>query len=83
MLTVAGAASVYGLNPSNLEVYDGQLLFEGTNQTGFPDLWTTNGTAAGTQEIRLPASDMWEYGFAPTDLTALTPGSSVPPRRPQ
>jgi ELWxxDGT repeat protein len=47
MLTVVGANTVFGLNPSNLEVYNDQLLFQGVNLKGFPGLWTTNGTAGG------------------------------------
>jgi ELWxxDGT repeat protein len=82
MLTVAGSAVPFGLNPSNMEVYNGQLLFQGTNLKGFSGLWTTNGTAAGTHEISPSASATYQFGFGPSDLTALTPGSSLPPPPP-
>ncbi len=82
MLTVAGSSPSFGLNPSSMQVYNGQLLFQGTNQTGFSGLWTTNGTAAGTHEISPPASETYQFGFGPTDLTPLTPGSSSAPPPP-
>ena len=83
-------ASPAGLNPSNLEVYNGQLLFEGISKRvngvgGYQGLFTTDGTAAGTQEIT-PAAGVYgdtsgkpyPYGFTPTDLTALRPESDPP-----
>jgi ELWxxDGT repeat protein len=72
MLTVVGSNNAIGLNPLSLEVYNNQLLFQGLNAAGFTGLWTTNGTAAGTQEISPPASTTYKFGFAPSDLTALT-----------
>ena len=81
MLAPATASPTQGLNPLNLEVYNGQLLFEGTSKRvnasgGYPGLFTTDGTAAGTQEIT-PASgpnlSPYPFEFVPTDLTALRP----------
>ncbi len=89
MLAPATASPAQGLNPLHLEVYNGQLLFEGISKRvngsgGYPGLLTTDGTAAGTQEIT-PAGGSghtsgkpYPYGFIPTDLTALRPESDPP-----
>ena len=74
----AGASTTFGLSPLNFEVYNGQLLFEGSNSAGFQGLWTTNGTAAGTVEIT-PSSGTWVNGLQPVDLTALPPGEAAAP----
>ena len=47
---VAGA-STKGLDPTNLIVENGKLLFEGVNTAGNYDLWTSDGTAAGTVDL--------------------------------
>ncbi len=56
--TVAGtqelagvAGAIFGLAPSDLIVYDGEVLFRGLDQLGRPPLWVTNGTATGTQML--------------------------------
>jgi ELWxxDGT repeat protein len=48
---IAGAASGYGLNPQNMTVFNGEVLFESTDVAGNAGLWVTNGTAAGTFEL--------------------------------
>jgi ELWxxDGT repeat protein len=63
-------------NPSNLEVYNGQVLFSGQNNTGLQSLWTTNGTSAGTKEITPISGARPAYGLVPVDLTALRPQTS-------
>jgi ELWxxDGT repeat protein len=40
-----------GLNPSNLAVFNGEVLFAGTDLSGAVGLWVTNGTAMGTYEL--------------------------------
>jgi ELWxxDGT repeat protein len=65
-----------GLSPSNLLVYDGQVLLSGLDSNGFLGLWTTNGTAAGTTEVA-PISGTQSRGLSPVDLTAI--GTAPPP----
>ena len=68
VLLPATAIVAPSVNPSShLEVYNNQLLFQGTNL----GLWATDGTAAGTVEIT-PSSGVWQFGLRPADLTALT-----------
>jgi ELWxxDGT repeat protein len=40
-----------GLNPSDLFVFDGEVLFLGVDASGEPSLWVTDGTGPGTQEL--------------------------------
>ena len=53
------------------------VLFKGTDSAGHDELWTTNGTAAGTTEID-PSSPTQSLGLSPADLTVLTPGPPLP-----
>jgi hypothetical protein len=48
---VVGAQTHPGLKPNFLTVFNGEVLFEGTDANGNLGLWETNGTAAGTFEI--------------------------------
>jgi ELWxxDGT repeat protein len=49
---IAGAATTAGgLNPYNLTVYNGTILFGGYDATGSIGLWVSDGTAAGTHEL--------------------------------
>jgi ELWxxDGT repeat protein len=63
-------ASASGLSPSNVVVVNGQVLFSGLDSSGSLGLWTTNGTAGGTQELA-PISNVSLIGVAPFDLTAI------------
>jgi ELWxxDGT repeat protein len=65
-----------GFDPSGFTVYDGMVLFSGADTNGHDELWTTDGTAAGTTEID-PSSPGRSIGLSPLDLTALTPGALV------
>lgn len=47
---IAGA-DASGLTPSNLTVYNGEVLFEGVNASGQFGLWTTDGTPGNTTEV--------------------------------
>jgi ELWxxDGT repeat protein len=47
---ISGASSA-GLNPRDLTVFNGEVLFEGTDASGAYGVWVTNGTAAGTHEL--------------------------------
>ena len=40
-----------GLNPSELTVFNGEVFFNGFDKSGLPQLWETDGTAAGTQML--------------------------------
>ena len=53
------------------------VLFKGTDSAGHDELWTTNGTAAGTTEID-PSSPTQSLGLSPAYLTVLTPGPPLP-----
>ena len=72
------ACAAGGIDPSNFEVYNGQLLFEGFDHTGRESLWATNGTGAGTEDIT-PSSGVWSFGLNPVDLTALPAGAAAAP----
>ena len=80
-LTVPGALTTSqgllpgGLNPSNLTVYDGHVLFSGDDASGRVGLWETDGTASGTHELTGIAGaatggqGIGPPGLSPTDLT--------------
>jgi ELWxxDGT repeat protein len=57
-------------NPS-FTIFNGQVLFSGTDATGNVDLWVTNGTAVGTHEV------FGSLGLSPSNETAVT--ITVPP----
>jgi hypothetical protein len=77
-LKVAGA-SVYGLSPGDFTVLGSKVLFDawgacGDFCTSF-GLWVTDGTSAGTKQLRVAAADadgffIFSNSFPP-DLTAL------------
>ena len=41
---VGGALDPAGLNPTNLTVYDGEVLFTGIDASGDMGLWVSDGT---------------------------------------
>jgi ELWxxDGT repeat protein len=47
---ITGVSSA-GLNPRDLTVFNGEVLFEGTDASGAYGIWATNGTAPGTHEL--------------------------------
>jgi len=47
---ISGAYTM-GLNPTNLSVFNGEVLFAGEDAAVDNGLWVSNGTAAGTTEI--------------------------------
>ena len=55
---VGAGTTANGFDPSGFTVYDGMVLFSGADSSGHAELWTTDGTAAGTTEIspQLPGS---------------------------
>jgi ELWxxDGT repeat protein len=60
---------------SVLTVFNGEVLFDGTDASGHPGLWVTNGTAAGTFELT-GISGAATTGINPTDLMS-TPAAAV------
>jgi ELWxxDGT repeat protein len=66
-LSVAGASS-FGLNPFDLTVLGGEVLFDGLDASGNNNLWVTNGTAAGTSELSVAGAFSV---LLPTDLTVF------------
>ena len=48
----AGAAETgLGLDPTDMTVFNGEVLFNGVDADGKSGLWVTNGSAAGTREL--------------------------------
>ena len=63
-----GALDPSGLNPTNLTVFNGEVLFSGLDASGDMGLWVSNGTVAGTHELTgINGADA--SGLAPSDLT--------------
>ena len=68
MAGAGGTSDLSGLNPTNLTVFNGEVLFGGLDASGDMGLWVTNGTVAGTQELTgVAGAD--PSGLAPSDLT--------------
>ncbi len=66
---INGAAST-GVNPTDMTVFNGSVLFNGVDTAGHQGLWVTNGTGAGTQELTV-GSTASTTGIDPTDMTVL------------
>jgi ELWxxDGT repeat protein len=63
-----GASDPAGLNPTNITVLNGEILFSGLDASGDMGLWVSNGTSAGTHELTgITGAD--PSGLAPSDLT--------------
>jgi ELWxxDGT repeat protein len=63
-----GASDPAGLNPTNITVYNGEVLFSGLGASGDMNLWVSDGTAGGTHELTgVVGAD--SAGLAPSDLT--------------
>ncbi len=65
----AGAAAT-GLNPTDMTVFDGKVLFNGVDANGLSGLWATDGTAGGTHELLAEAAGA-SSGLDPTDMTVF------------
>ena len=63
---VSGASST-GLTPTDMIVYNGEVLFNGLDADDAAGLWVTDGTGAGTHEIAVAGADA--SGLNPTDMT--------------
>ena len=63
-----GASDPNGLNPTDLTVFDGKVLFSALDAGGDIGLWVTDGTATGTHEVTgITGAD--PAGLDPSDLT--------------
>ena len=74
--TAAGTselAGTAGLDPSDLTVFNGTVLFNGVSG-GLHGLWATNGAAGGTHELT-GGGVTTGFGLNPSDLTVF--GSEV------
>ena len=69
--TGISGASATGLDPTDMTVFDGKVLFNGVDNTGtgLSGLWVTNGTASGTHEITVAGAAA--TGLDPTDMTVF------------
>ena len=71
-LTGITGADPSGLAPSDLMVYNGEVLFRGLDQLGRPQLWMTNGTAVGTHELTgIVGAATTGVGLDPTNFEAF------------
>jgi ELWxxDGT repeat protein len=66
----AGTTAHVGLNPTDLTVFGGEVLFNGVDTAGHNGLWATNGTAAGTAEIT-GIGGTASTGVNPSDMTVF------------
>ncbi len=53
-----------------------EVLFNGTDVSGLPSLWVTDGTSAGTKEISVAGA--WSNGLDPAEITAFPPPPKTP-----
>src|SRR5277367_4534199 len=62
-----------GLANPDLTLLGGDVLFEGDDKNEFPNLWVTNGTAAGTTELTVPnaTADGLFLGVIDPDFTVF------------
>ena len=67
-LTGVTGASASGIAPSDLTVFDGKVLFSGLDSTGHFQLWETDGTVAGTQELTTTTTPAFHQGVAPSGM---------------
>jgi ELWxxDGT repeat protein len=69
-----GNPAAAGVDPRDLTVFNGEVLFEGINSAYQTGLWVTDGTAAGTHEITVSgASTAGIFGGANDSGAALLP----------
>jgi hypothetical protein len=74
-LTVAGAYSgglFLSVTP-DFTVIGGEVLFNGLDASGHPNLWVTDGTSARTSEVT--AAGAYSGGLSPSDMTVLSTGT--------
>ena len=67
---VGAGAAPNGLNPSDMTVFNNEVLFNGADADGLSGLWATDGTAGGTHELIAEAPGA-SSGLDPTDMTVF------------
>jgi hypothetical protein len=67
---VSAGAAATGLDPTDMTVFNGKVLFNGADAQGLSGLWATDGTAEGTQELVAEAAGA-SSGLDPTAMIAL------------
>jgi ELWxxDGT repeat protein len=68
---ISGASTASGIEPHDFTVYNGKALFDGTDAIdGDPDLWVTDGTAAGTYRMT-GITGAYTGGLDPFDFTVF------------
>ena len=67
---VSAGAAATGLDPTDMTVFNGKVLFNGVDAQGLSGLWATDGTAGGTHEVLAEATGA-SAGLDPTDLTVF------------
>jgi ELWxxDGT repeat protein len=77
-LTVAGAWSggLFNSNDPDFTIFGGKVLFLGSDASGHPNLWVTDGTSAGTSEVTVARA--YSGGLTPSDITVLPPPPPAP-----
>jgi len=69
---IAGAyTGAAGLDPVQLTLFNGEVLFRGRDTSGNYGLWETNGTAAGTSELGVGGTFTGTNGFQPNNFAAV------------
>ena len=75
-LTSVNGAATTGLNPTDLTVFNGEVLFNGADANGLSGLWMTDGSAGGTHELLAGTGGASPTaGLDPTDMTVF--GSEI------
>ena len=69
-LTGIAGASANGLSPTDMTVFNGEVLFNGVDTSGQNGLWVTDGSAAGTDELS-GITGATSNGIVPYNLTDL------------
>ena len=67
---VSAGAAATGLDPTDMTVFNGEVLFNGTDAQGLSGLWATDGTAGGTHEVVAEAAGA-SSGLDPTAMIVL------------
>jgi ELWxxDGT repeat protein len=70
---IAGAFTAgIGFDPTDLTIYNANVLFNGYDSQGHAGLWETDGTAAGTHELAgIVGASTTGIGLAPADFTVF------------
>ena len=63
-----GAGDPHGLNPTDMTVFNGKVIFNGLDSAGRQFLWVTNGAPGGTKEIPVTTGFPPSAGLKPSNL---------------